>query len=114
MTVVGRIKPREIIMDIGPDTVELFRRVINTARTVVWNGPMGVYELPPFDRGTIAMAKVIAAHRGRSIAGGGETLDAIRRAGVIKKFTFVSTGGGAMLEYMEGKPLPGIAVVSKK
>lgn len=109
---VGMIEAKEIILDIGPDTIELFRRVIATAKTVVWNGPMGVYELAPFDRGTMALAKVIAKQKNiRSVAGGGETVDAINRAGVSKKFTFLSTGGGAMLEFLEGKKLPGITAV---
>ncbi len=114
VTAVGHIRRRDIILDIGPDTVELFRRVIKTARTVVWNGPMGVYELPPFDRGTVALAKVIAAQRCSSVAGGGETVDAIRRSGVSRRFTFLSTGGGAMLELLEGKTLPGVAAVSTR
>lgn len=111
-TAVGKIQSKEIILDIGPDTVELFRRVLRTAKTIVWNGPMGVYEMQPFDRGTVALAKVIAASRAQSIAGGGETVDAIRRAGVAKRFTFLSTGGGAMLEFLEGKTLPGVTAVT--
>lgn len=112
ITAVGNIKPQEIILDIGPDTVELFRRVIMTAKTIVWNGPMGVYEMPPFYRGTMAMAKIIAASRAKSIAGGGETVDAINRLGVGRRFTFLSTGGGAMLEFLEGRTLPGVAAVT--
>lgn len=112
ITAVGNIKPQEIILDIGPDTVELFRRVIMTAKTIVWNGPMGVYEMPPFHRGTMAMAKIIAASRAKSIAGGGETVDAINRLGVGQKFTFLSTGGGAMLEFLEGRTLPGVVAVT--
>lgn len=114
VTAVGRIGVRDIILDIGPDTIEMYRRIIGTARTVVWNGPMGVYELPPFDRGTVNLAKVIAEHHCLSIAGGGETVDAIRRAGVEARFSFLSTGGGAMLEFLEGQDLPGVAVVRRR
>lgn len=112
VTAVGNIQPREMILDIGPDTVELFRRVIATAKTIVWNGPMGVYELPPFHTSTVALAKIIAKQHVQSIAGGGETVDAIKRSGVAKRFTFLSTGGGAMLEFLEGKTLPGVAAVT--
>lgn len=109
---VGNIKPKEIILDIGPDTMDLYRRVILQSRTVVWNGPMGRYETRPFDRGTRAMAKAIAESRATSVAGGGETLDAIQQTGTAKAFTFLSTGGGAMVEFLEGKKLPGLAVVT--
>jgi len=111
-TAVGNIQPTERILDVGPDTIELFRRVLLTAKTVVWNGPMGVYEEPPFDRATIALAKVIGAKKIISVAGGGETIDAIHRSGVSKKFSFLSTGGGAMLEFLEGKTLPGVRAVT--
>lgn len=111
---VGRIQVQEKILDIGPSTIELYTRMINAAKTVVWNGPMGQYEIPPFDRGTKAMARAIAKHRCRSIAGGGETIDAIRSIGAAKKFTFLSTGGGAMLEFLEGKKLPGLLAVKQR
>lgn len=114
ITAVGKIAPREMILDIGPDTIELFRRIIRTAKTVVWNGPMGVYELPPFDRGTIALAKAVAQGHATSIAGGGETIDAIRRSKTASRFTFLSTGGGAMLEFLEGKHLPGVVVTQRR
>ena len=111
-TAVGNIKPNESILDIGPDTVDLFGRVLKQAKTIVWNGPMGVYEIPPFDRATVKIAQLIAAKKSTSIAGGGETIDAIHRAGVSAKFSFLSTGGGAMLEFLEGKTLPGVAAVT--
>lgn len=110
VTAVGNIQRDESISDIGPDTIDLFRRVIRNARTVVWNGPMGIYEQPPFDRGTVALARIIAHHRCASVAGGGETVDAIRRSRTAHRFRFLSTGGGAMLEFLEGKTLPGVAV----
>ncbi len=109
---VGKVGRREIIVDIGPDTLDLYRRIIAAAKTVVWNGPMGIYEVPAFARGTVSLARVIAGHRGRTVAGGGETLDAIHRAGVQDKFTWLSTGGGAMLEFLEGRTLPGLAAVA--
>lgn len=111
---VGNIGRREIILDIGPDTTNLFTRIIRVARTIVWNGPMGIYELPPFSRGTRAIARAIARSRAQSIAGGGETIDAIRRTGTAKQFTFLSTGGGAMLEFLEGKKLPGLVAVRQR
>ncbi|MBI3573179.1 MAG: phosphoglycerate kinase [Candidatus Kerfeldbacteria bacterium] len=110
---VGQVGAKETIVDIGPDTVELFRRIIVKAKTIVWNGPMGRYEQPPYDRGTLAVARAIGRTPGRSIAGGGETLDAIHRSGQAPRFTFLSTGGGAMLEFLEGKILPGLRAVAQ-
>lgn len=109
---VGRIGNKEIIVDIGPDTVDVFARVLRRAATVVWNGPMGVYEQPPFDAGTKALAKLIARTKARSVVGGGETIDAVQSQRLTKKYSFVSTGGGAMLEYLEGKSLPGLRALA--
>jgi len=106
---IGNVEPKERILDIGPDTVELFSRVCASARTIVWNGPMGVYEQRPFDRGTRAIARMMARGKRITIAGGGETVDAIKRQKLDSRFTFLSTGGGAMLEWLEGKTLPGVA-----
>lgn len=108
------VMPNETIVDIGPDTIELFSRVIRQAKTIVWNGPMGVYELRPFAAGTRALARVIAKSPAVSMVGGGETVDAVRSQHLEKKFTFVSTGGGAMLEFLEGKRLPGVAAVQQR
>ncbi|MBI2984599.1 MAG: phosphoglycerate kinase [Candidatus Kerfeldbacteria bacterium] len=105
---VGKIAPDEVIADIGPDSVSLFSRIIAKASTLVWNGPMGVYENPPFDTGTRSIARAIARAGCRSVAGGGETVDAIRDQGLARHFTFVSTGGGAMVEFLEGKMLAGL------
>lgn len=111
---IGNVAKRERIMDIGPDTVDVFSRALRDAKTVVWNGPMGVYEEAPFAKGTIALARRIGRSRPKhSVAGGGETLDAIHRAHVESAFTFLSTGGGAMLEFFEGKKLPGIVAVTE-
>jgi len=109
---VGQVRPGEKIVDIGPDTIDVFSRALAGAKTVVWNGPVGMFEQSPFDQGTIAIARALPT-KGRRviIAGGGETVEAIRQAKAEKKFTFLSTGGGAMLEFLEGKTLPGIQAV---
>lgn len=110
---VGMVRPTERILDVGPDTVDVFSRALKTAKTIVWNGPMGVYERPPFDRATKKIAQVIARQSAVAVAGGGETIDAIRRQRLDSRFDFLSTGGGAMLEWLEGKTLPGVQVCMK-
>lgn len=99
------------IMDIGPATVEAFRRRLQDARTVVWNGPMGVFELPNFAEGTRAVARLLADLDAVTIVGGGETAQAVEEAGVAGRIDHVSTGGGASLEFLEGRELPGIAAL---
>ncbi len=104
------------ILDIGPDTIESFRDLISTARLVVWNGPMGAFEFKPFRNGTIAIAKAVAEATDRgatTIVGGGDSIAAIAMAGVANRITHISTGGGATLEYLEGKPLPGIVALEE-
>ncbi len=108
---VGGVQHRESILDIGPDTVELFARIIKSAKTIVWNGPMGKFEQRPFDRGTTQIAKVVGRSRAYTVVGGGETVDALERVHALKKVDFVSTGGGAMIEFLEGKHLPGVELV---
>jgi phosphoglycerate kinase len=98
-------------LDIGPKTVELFRGVIVDSRTVVWNGPMGVFEMDAFAQGTIGVAQAMAACSGTTIIGGGDSVAAVEKAGVAEQMTHISTGGGASLEFMEGKELPGVAVL---
>jgi phosphoglycerate kinase len=98
-------------LDIGPSSVEEFARAIARAKTIFWNGPMGVFETPPFDAGTNAIAKAIADATAFSVVGGGESLLAVRRAGLEDGFDHLSTGGGASLEFLEGRTLPGIAVL---
>jgi phosphoglycerate kinase len=99
------------ILDVGPRTVENFSRILADAKTAVWNGPLGAFETEPFDRGTVEVAKVLAAGDAKSVIGGGDSAAAVAKAGVADRITHVSTGGGAFLEFMEGKTLPGVAAL---
>jgi phosphoglycerate kinase len=102
-------------LDIGPKTAETFAEEISRARTLVWNGPMGVFELPPFAKGTFHVANAVAENPGAtSIVGGGDSVAAIHAAGVADKITHISTGGGASLEFLEGKKLPGVEALTNK
>lgn len=103
--------PDQMGLDIGPQTIELFTEKLAGAKTVVWNGPMGVFELEPFAAGTFAVAKAIAASGATSIVGGGDSVSAVRRAGVAGQISHISTGGGASLELLEGKQLPGLTAL---
>ncbi len=101
-------------LDIGPETLQVFARRLRGARTVVWNGPMGVFELPPFAHGTFGLAKLIAdLPDARTIVGGGDSAAAVRAAGLVEKIDWVSTGGGATLELLEGKTLPAVAALRR-
>ncbi len=114
---VHEIAADEMILDVGPTAVEAFGDVLKTCRTLVWNGPLGAFETPPFDAATVALARTAAALTKEgslvSVAGGGDTVAALNHAGVIGDFTFVSTAGGAFLEWMEGRTLPGVAALQK-
>jgi phosphoglycerate kinase len=112
------IPPDGMILDVGPQSIERIRAAIDDAATLVWNGPLGAFELPPFDRGTVLAARHAAARTkaGKliSVAGGGDTVAALNQAGVAGDFTYVSTAGGAFLEWLEGKPLPGVEILQKR
>jgi phosphoglycerate kinase len=100
-------------VDIGDTARQALAEAIETSKTVLWNGPMGVFEKPPFDAGTVAVARAVAACNGFTVVGGGETVAAVRRAGVQAEVSHVSTGGGASLEFLAGKPLPGLLALEK-
>lgn len=107
--------PKDMMgLDIGPKTAELFSDIIKAAKTVVWNGPMGVFETEAFSKGTFTVAKALSEVKGISIVGGGDSALAVERAGYNDKVSHVSTGGGASLEFLEGKDLPGISAISDK
>lgn len=105
---VGRLEEEEIILDIGPDSEELFDNIIQSAKMVIWNGPIGKFEIPAFAHGTLAIAESIKASKAKTIIGGGETIEFLARHNLLDAFSFVSTGGGAMLEYLGGEKLPAL------
>lgn len=111
------ISASEAMLDIGPKSAESYARAIASAKTVLWNGPMGVFETPPFDKGTYAVANAMAAataNGATTIIGGGDSAAAVAKAGLSDKMSHVSTGGGASLEFLEGKPLPGVEALDDK
>jgi phosphoglycerate kinase len=112
--VVDTIPDDKIGVDIGPLTVDRYSHVIRTAKTVIWNGPMGVFEKKPFDRGTVALAKAVAVSGATSIVGGGDSEKAVKSAGVADQISHISTGGGASLEFLAGIELPGVAALTEK
>ena len=115
---VHEVEADEMILDVGPAATEALADVLKTCRTLVWNGPMGAFETPPFDTATVALAKTAAALTKEgslvSVAGGGDTVAALNQAGVAGDFSFVSTAGGAFLEWMEGKELPGVVALTPR
>jgi phosphoglycerate kinase len=102
------------MMDIGPLTLDLYKKTLKGAKLVVWNGPVGVFEMPKFSEGTFSLAKLVAESGATTVIGGGDTASAVKKAGVAKKMTHVSTGGGASLEFLEGKELPGVTALMNK
>ena len=115
---IADIQDDEMVLDVGPDSIKAFENRLAGTRTLVWNGPFGAFEMQPFDAGTVDVAKAVAdltkAGKLVSIAGGGDTVAALNAAHVAEQFTYVSTAGGAFLEWMEGKALPGVEVLRQK
>jgi phosphoglycerate kinase len=115
---IDAIPPDGMILDIGPLSVERVKAAVDDAATLVWNGPLGAFETPPFERATVAVARYVAERTGAgkltSVAGGGDTVAALNAAGVTERFTYVSTAGGAFLEWLEGRTLPGVEVLRTK
>jgi phosphoglycerate kinase len=110
---VEQIPDGQMGLDVGPRTVELFGTTLGDARTVFWNGPMGVFELAPFQAGTRGVAQAVAAVAGLSVVGGGDSAAAVRQLGLDEdSYGHISTGGGASLEYLEGRELPGLSVLA--
>ena len=108
---VDAVGAEDMILDIGPQTAQQYAALIARAGTVVWNGPVGVFEFDAFGHGTEAMARAIAASPAFSIAGGGDTLAAVDKYGIEREVSYISTGGGAFLEFLEGKELPAVAAL---
>jgi len=108
---LGSVPQGEMALDIGPKTIDRFQSEIKKAGTIIWNGPMGVFEIEAFKRGTMAIAEAVAASPGFSLVGGGDSIRAVQQAGVADKISYISTGGGAFMEFMEGKTLPGVAAL---
>jgi phosphoglycerate kinase len=102
------------MLDVGPKTLELYKRALDGAKLIVWNGPVGVFEVPKFAEGTFALARMLAESGATTVIGGGDSASAVKKAGVAKQMTHVSTGGGASLEFLEGKELPGVAALMDK
>jgi len=110
---IRQIPDAQMGLDIGPRTVEQFTAVLSKAKTIVWNGPMGVFEKPPFAAGTVAVARAVAGAPAFSVIGGGDTIAAVNAAGVADKIGYISTAGGAFLEFLEGRTLPGVAALTE-
>ena len=105
---VGNTEEKEMILDIGPDTIRLFSRIISKAKTIIWNGPLGIFEVEKFAQGSRKIAQAVAQSDGFSLVGGGETITLLEQLGLLKKINHISTGGGAMLKFLANEKLPGI------
>jgi phosphoglycerate kinase len=101
-------------LDIGPKTIQRYQEIIRTAKTVTWNGPMGVFEIDAFAAGTMAVARAVAEVKGTTIIGGGDSIAAVAKAGVTDRITHISTGGGASLEFLGGRKLPGVEALAAR
>lgn len=110
---IAEVAAHEMIVDVGPETQKMFDEIIQKAKTILWNGPVGVFEMDPFAKGTEALAKSIARSNAYSVAGGGDTVAAIEKFGVEDKISYISTAGGAFLTYLEGETLPAVAALEK-
>jgi len=110
---IREIPDGQMGLDIGPRTIERFTALLKTARTIVWNGPMGVFEKPPFAEGTRAVARAVADASAFSVIGGGDTIAAVNMAGVADRIGYISTAGGAFLEFLEGRALPGVDALTE-
>ena len=108
------VAPDDMIFDIGPESAAAIAEILASAGTILWNGPVGVFEFDQFGAGTEALAQAIAASPAFSLAGGGDTLAAIDKFGIADKVSYISTGGGAFLEYVEGKTLPAVAILEQR
>ena len=111
---VDQVGPEDMILDIGPQTAAQYAALIKAAGTVVWNGPVGVFEFDAFGKGTETLARAIAESKAFSIAGGGDTLAAVDKYGIEEQVSYISTGGGAFLEFLEGKTLPAVAALEAR
>ena len=111
---ISNVQPHKYIIDIGPQTIDLFSGELKKCRTIFWNGPMGVYEIPQFAEGTKSIAKLIAQLKATTVIGGGSTAEIVNEMELTNYMTHVSTGGGASLMFLEGKTLPGVAVLLDK
>ena len=111
---VSAIEDDDFILDIGPNTATQLINLISNMKTIIWNGPIGVFELPQFAKGTFRIAGAVADNKGFSIAGGGETIAAIDKFGMTDDVSYISTGGGAFLEYVQGEELPGVRILKDR
>ncbi|MDH3751767.1 MAG: phosphoglycerate kinase, partial [Gammaproteobacteria bacterium] len=111
---VDAVADDELILDIGPETARRFAEILKSAGTIIWNGPVGVFEFDAFGGGTKALAEAIAESGAFSVAGGGDTLAAIDKYGVADRISYISTGGGAFLEFVEGKTLPAVEILERR